>query len=180
MAKLPAKSPCEGLLPIKFGTCTLTELTPNAITSIAPVNGKSKAVSDALRNTHGIGFPRQNRATGKAGARCIWFGPGQAMLVGPASDAVPDAAVTDQSDGWALMRLHGAGAHSVLARLVPVDMRGSVFKHGHTARTLLYHMPVSITRTAANSFDIMVFRSMSKTAVDEFSHAMKSVAAQEN
>ncbi len=42
VAKLPAKSPCEGLLPIKFGTCTLTELTPNAITSIATVNANRK------------------------------------------------------------------------------------------------------------------------------------------
>ena len=178
MASLPVKTPCEWLLPVSVGTCTLSELTPDAITSIAPVRGKTRAVSEALKKMHGVGFPARNRATGRQGARCIWFGPGLAMLVGPVSNVVKDAAMTDQSDGWAVMRLQGRDAEAVLARLVPVDLRARIFKRGHTARTLLFHVPVSITRTGVSGFDIMVFRSMAKTAVDELVQAMKSVAAQ--
>ena len=40
-------------------------------------------------------------------------------------------------DGWACVRLDGSAAEDVLARLVPVDLRGSVFKRGHTARAQL-------------------------------------------
>ncbi len=178
MTSLPAKTPCDGLLPVSVGTCILIELTPDAITSIAPVRGKVRAVSEALKQMHGVGFPRPNRTTGQGNARCIWFGPGLAMLVGPVSKEVKDAAMTDQSDGWAVMRLQGEGAQSVLARLVPVDLRAHTFRRGHTARTQLFHLPVSITRTGINRFDILVFRSMAKTAVDALEQAMKSVAAQ--
>ena len=178
MASLLARTPCEGLLPIKIGNCSLSELTPDAITSMAPVRGKTRAVSAALSEILALGFPASNRASGKDGARCIWFGPGLAMLVGPVSNAVKDAATTDQSDGLAVMRLQGRDAQPVLARLVPVDLRARIFKPGHTTRTLLSNMPASITRSGVNRFDIMVFRSMAKTAVDEIAAAMKSVAAQ--
>ena len=86
--------------------------------------------------------------------------------------------MTDQSDGWAVMRLEGAGARDVLARLCPLDLRAPVFKRGHTARSLLGHMNASITRVGVNAFEIMVFRSMANTAVHELNEAMKSVAAQ--
>ena len=98
MTKLLARSPCDGLLPLTIGTCTLEERAPVAITSIAPARGKERTVSGALKKNHGAAFPAPNRATGKDSARCIWFGSGQAMLVGAACGALSDAATTDQSD----------------------------------------------------------------------------------
>ncbi|TCL09927.1 sarcosine oxidase subunit gamma [Shimia isoporae] len=179
MAELIAKSPCEGLLPVRAGDVTLIELDAGAMTSIAPFKGQEKAVSDALKSAHGMAFPAANRATGKEGARAIWFGQGQAILVGPEADASLGAmaAMTDQSDAWAVVRLEGEGAEDVLARLVPVDLRSSVFKRGHTARSMLQHMMVSITRVGDNAFQIMAFRSMARTLVHELEIAMKGVAA---
>lgn len=176
MADLIAKTPCEGLLPLSVGTCTLSEVLPDAITSVSPQSGKTRAVSDALKKAHAVGFPLPNRTSGKEGLRCIWFAPDQAMLVGPIPDPIKGASLCDQSDGWAIMRLKGGNCDDVLARLIPVDLRASVFKRGHTARTMLNHMPLSITRTGANSFDLMVFRSMAQTAVHEISGAMKLAA----
>lgn len=178
MVKLIAKTPCEGLLPVSAGDCSLTELAPEAITSISPEKGREKLVSDTLDSSSGISFPAVNRATGKDGNRLIWSGAGQALLLGPAQKAVKGASTTDQSDAWAVMRLDGKNAEAVLARLVPVDLRAATFKRGHTVRTMLFHMTCSITRVGANTFDIMVFRSMAKSAVHELSTAMRSVAAQ--
>ena len=178
MANLIAKTPCEGLLPVTAGTCTLTELLPEAITSIAPGKGQEKPVSEALKKAFGAAFPAANRATGKDGARAVWSGAGQALLLGAAPKPIKAAAMTNQSDAWAVMRLEGADAEAVLARLVPVDLRAAHFKRGHTARTLLFHMTCSITRVGASSFDILVFRSMAQTTVHELDVAMKSVAAQ--
>ncbi len=178
MAKLIAKTPCEALLPFTAGTCTLSEELPEAITSIAPAKGQEMAVSDALKAEFGAEFPSPNRATGKAGARAVWSGAGQALLLGPVPGAIKGAAMTDQSDAWAVMRLEGDAAEAVLARLVPVDLRAEQFKRGHTARTMLFHMSCSITRVGADAFDIMVFRSMARSAVHELSTALRSVAAQ--
>lgn len=101
------------------------------------------------------------------------------MLVGPAPNwsLKNEATVVDQGDAWAVVKLEGAGAEDVLARLVPVHVRMARFKRGHTARTMLGHMTVSVTRVGERAFQIMVFRSMAKTLVHDLQRAMESVAA---
>ena len=176
MARLVAKTPCAGLLPVTHGAVTLSELTPEAITSVAPFDGRDAAVSAALEAATGAAFPAPNRWTGTA-TRIVWTGPGQAMALG-SRVAPPDAALTDQSDAWAVVRLEGQGAEAVLARLVPVDIRRAHFPPGHAARTLLHHMTCTLLRAGDETFDILVFRSMAATAVHHIDTAMRSVAAQ--
>ena len=178
MVDLIAKTPGVGLLPIAAGGVTLDEVLPQAITSVMPLAGQDKAVSAALKTTIGAAFPAPGRITGKAGARVVWSGAGQALVLGAAVD-IAGAVITDQSDGWACMALTGGNARAVLARLVPIDLRDSAFKRGHAARTLLAHMPCVLFRTGAMRYDIMVFRSMAGTAVHDLETAMKSVAAQD-
>jgi sarcosine oxidase subunit gamma len=173
---LIARSPCAGLVPVTEGAATLTEVLPEAITFVAPFAGQDKAVSDALKAVIGLGFPAPNRTTAKAGARAIWVGAGQALVLGPAV-VVEGAALVDQSDAFACLALEGPAARDVLARLVPVDLRDGSFKRGHTARTLLNHMTCSLTRTGAERWEVMVFRSMAGTAVHEVSEAMRRVDA---
>lgn len=120
-----------------------------------------------------------NRVTGKAGAKAIWFGRAQALLVGPVPDdsLAKHAALVDQSDAWAVVELRGEGAVDVLARLTPVDVRGRVFKRGHTARTEVAHMMASITRLGEDAFQIMVFRAFGRTLLHEVTNAMEGVAS---
>lgn len=179
MAELSAISPCEGLLPLRIGSQSLTEETSGAMTSLAPGKGGDKPLSQALKVAHGLAYPALNRTTGKPGARAIWFGRGQAMLLGPVPDPAlgAHATLTDQSDAWAVVRLEGAAATDVLARLVPLDLRGKQFRRGHTARTELAHMMASVTRVGDKAFIIMVFRSMATTLVHDLKTAMEAVAA---
>lgn len=179
MVELSAKTPCAGMLPVTIGDLALTEVVPGALTSLAPLKGQITALSSVLKVAHGMDMPGVNRATGKGNARAIWFAQGQVMLIGPTPDArlADHAVMTDQSDAWAVVRLQGSGADDVLARLVPVDLRGLVFKRGHTVRTELKHMMASITRVGSNGFQIMVFRSMAHTLVHDLKTAMEAVAA---
>lgn len=179
MGDLVAKSPCAGLLPIRLGPLTLSEVDPGAMTAIAPYKGQEAALSKALRAAHGVGFPAPNRSGGGPGARAIWFGRDMALLLGPAPDPglARWAALSDQSDGWAVVRLDGVGARDVLARLTPLDLRTGVFAQGHTARSDLRHMMASITRVGAEAYQIMVFRSMAETLVHDLQTAMQSVTA---
>ncbi len=142
-----------------------------------PLKGQEKSVSEALKDALGAAFPGPGRTTGKAGARAIWSGAGQALVLGQ-KVAVGGAAITDQSDGWACMVLDGDDARAVLARLVPVDLRPSAFKTGHASRTLLGHMACALWREGKDRYGMLVFRSMAKTAVHELETAMKSVSAQ--
>ncbi|NVK15987.1 MAG: sarcosine oxidase subunit gamma [Rhodobacteraceae bacterium] len=179
MAELIAKSPCDRLLPVSLGGLSLTEEQPGSMWALAPFKGQEKGLSKALEAAHGMAFPAVNRATGKAGSRAVWFGRDMALLMGVAPDAklAKHAALTDQSDAWAVVRLDGAGAQDVLARLVPVDLRPQVFKRGHTVRTELKHMMASVTRIGPQAFQIMVFRSMAKTLVHDLKTAMEAVTA---
>ena len=179
MAELTAKSPCDGLLPVTVGALKLSEEDLGHLTTIAVFNGKDQALEAALEAAHGMKLPAPGRSTGKAGSRAIWFGRAQALLVGPVADPnlAAHAALTDLSDGWAVVRLEGARAEEVMARLVPIDLRPQVFKRGHTARTELKHMMASITRVGPKALQIMVFRSFAATLVHDLKRAMEAVAA---
>ena len=176
MAKLIAKSPCAWLLPKTIGAVDLTEVEQSHITLIAPHKGQKKAVSDALKAAVGLTFPAPNRVTG-AGARAVWCGIEQALLMGVPCPDLAGAACIDHTDAWAIVRIDGVDAAAVLARLTPIDLRVSQFKRGHTARTLIGHMTGSITRLGANAFEVMVMRSMAETLVHELSQAAQNVAA---
>ena len=167
MAKLNAKNPADGLLPLTEGEMTLAEVEAREIWSVAPYPGAS------------AGIPSPNRSSGKEGARMIWAGRDQALWIGtraPDPKLAETAALTDQSNAWTVVRLEGQGSGDALARLTPLDLRDSQLKRGHTARTLVGHMTAQITRTT-KGFEIMVFRSMAGTLVHELHVAMQSVAA---
>ena len=178
MGELKARAPLAGLLPLTIGEATLEEVETGHMTSLAPF-GDASDFSGVLEKAHGMAMPKPNRATGKDGARCIWFGRGEVLLVGPAPDKAlgEHAAVVDLSDGWACAALSGAASVDVLARLVPVDLRSTTFKRGHTARTQVMHMSASITRIGADRFHILVFRSMGSTLVHDMKQAMAAVAS---
>ena len=172
MVKLVAKSPAEGLVPVETGETRLTENIYEAITWVAPLDGKEKAVAKAL----GLPWPKPGEITGEDEHLAIWTAPGQALILGPPV-APRGAAVADQSGGWCVLVLEGADAREVLARLTPLDLRDSAFPEAHTARTLIGHMTASLTRIAPDTYEIMVFRSMAKTAVHELTRAMDAAAA---
>lgn len=174
MAKLIALTPCAGLLPIAQGKIEVTEILPDRLMSVAPLTGKNKAVSVELKSQIGAVLSGVNRRSGAV----TWFGHGTWMVEGDvALDGL--AAVTDQSDAWAVVSIAGAGSEDVLARLVPIDLRAKTFKKNHVAKTMLGHLSVTITRTAANTFEIMVMRSMAKTLVHDLDVAMRGVAARD-
>ena len=179
MVELKARTPLQGLLPLRIGGISLDEVNPGVMTSLAPFCGQGEALSAALLEAHGMAAPAPNRVSEQGDARAIWFGREMILLSGP--EPVPrlarHAALTDQSDAWAVARLEGRGAADVLARLCPLDLRCQVFAPGHTARSLVQHMQASITRLEADAFQIMVFRAFGRTLVHELTVAMEGVAA---
>jgi sarcosine oxidase subunit gamma len=71
----------------------------------------------------------------------------------------------------------GANAPMVLARLIPLDLRLAAFAVGSVARTALNHMQAVILRPSEAEIQLMVFRSMARSAWHEIEAAMKTVAA---
>lgn len=178
MAELIAKSPLAGTAPLTRAGTTLAEASAGPITSIAPFPGREKQVNAALKPL-GLTFPAPNTHSAKGMARLLWAGRDLAFLAGvPAPDALAEhAAITDQSDGWAVLSLTGPVAGDALMRLVPLDLRAAAFPIGRTTRTALNHMQMQITRVAPDAFEIMVFRSMARTAWHELADALDMLQA---
>lgn len=175
MVKLLPLTPCAGLLPIEVGDVSLREVVVERISSVAPFKGQEKAVSAALKEQFGLGLSAVGRIATKGAAHVQWCGHGNWLV--RAEVTLEGAAVTDQSDAWAIVEIAGPGVEDVLARLVPLDLRAATFKKGRTARTMLGHMNVSVTRVGSQAFEIMAMRSMAGTLVHELERAMKGVAA---
>jgi heterotetrameric sarcosine oxidase gamma subunit len=173
--ELIAKSALEGQSET-VGTVVLTEIDVGPITSIAVLPGGAKAVAKGLRAL-GLAMPEPGTFAEKKGARIVWTGREQAFLMSADCPALDGAVVTDQSDGWAVLSVSGPGSVDVLARWVPVDLRLAAFPVGSAIRTQLNHMNVILMRTGDHAVEIMVFRSMARTAWHEMETAMHMVAA---
>lgn len=175
MPELIAKSALEGRR-LSLGGVTLSEAVAGPITSIAVLPGGARAVAKGLK-TLGLTMPEPNSFIEKKGARIVWSGREQAFLTGVEPPALEGAAVTDQSDGWAVLALSGPAAVDVLARLVPLDLRLGACPVGRALRTQVNHMNAVILRTGDYAFEIMVFRSTARTAWHELETATHMVAA---
>ena len=167
MPNLIAKSPLSGQTALTVAGTTLEEAHLNRLTSIAPFPGQGQAVAAALNQA----FPAPNT---HANGLC-WTGADQAFLIGrTAPDLSGIAAVTDQSAGWAALRLTGPLATEALMRHVPLDLRKMA--SGQAARAPLGHMQMILLRED-DGFLILVFRSMARTAWHEVEAALTMLAA---
>lgn len=168
MPELIAKSALAGRPPVTRAGTTLAEATPGAITSIACFPGTLADVTAKLGT-----FPAPNRVSGNL----VWTGPEQAFLLGaPAPDLAGIAAVTDQTGGWAALRLTGPKAADALMRLYPLDLRPAHFPPGTCARAPIGHMQ-SVLIAEEGAFLLLVFRSMARTAWHEVETALDALEA---
>ena len=90
-------------------------------------------------------------------------------------------AINDQSDAWVGLTLTGGDWRAAMARLAPLDLAAEAFAPGCTARSLLGHMPVSITAVGnARGTDgiwLFVMRSYLGSAVHDLTRALRGTAA---
>ena len=164
-------------LPVTVGALTLGEWPIGDAHLIAPFRDRTDAVSEALA-PYGLRFPAPGESlTAEGGARIDWAGRGRALYSGPLPDLAGLAAVTEAASGLAACRLEGPGAELALNHLVPIDLSPEAFPEGRTARTLLGHMSVSLSREGPEAFGLLAMRSMAGTLVHELTRAMRQSSA---
>ena len=84
------------------------------------------------------------------------------------------ASISDQSDGYAVTRLSGEGARTVLQRGAAIDFHPQTFSAGSAATTLIAHIGVIIWQVDDQpSYDVATFRSFSHS----FRHWLDQTAA---
>lgn len=178
MPDLIAKSALSGFAPVTRLNTTLVEGQVGPITSIQPSPGRAPQVG-AILAPLGLAFPAPNGQSVNGTTRLIWAGRETAFLIGaePPLGLSDHAAITDQTDGWAILTLTGPAAVDALMRPIPLDLRAAAFPPGRAIRAPLNHMQAILIRTGAEAFEIMVFRSMARTAWAELAEALEVLEA---
>ena len=114
-------------------------------------------------------------AIGRAEDHVIWTAVDQWFVLGARPDVADCAAVTDQSDAWAMLDLTGDGWRDVLARLAPLD--ADIFEVGQVARTEVAHM-AGMVIGIEGGVRLAVMRSFASNLHHHVVDAMQSVTAQ--
>lgn len=83
------------------------------------------------------------------------------------STLAPKADCVDQSHGRVRIRVSGGKVEQMLAKGTAVDLASVAFPVGHATTTLIGHIAAHITRTDAESFEIIVLRGFAESLWDD-------------
>jgi heterotetrameric sarcosine oxidase gamma subunit len=149
---------------------TLSEQQPGSIVQVAAWPGHDAALRAAIAKATGLKIAEApgSGAAAKTGA-AFAFAPGRWLVVGDneglasaLSTAIGDSGtVTDLSHGRTALRIDGAKAEWVLAKLFAIDF--GAIAVGNAVSTNHHEIFAQIQRTGPSRFDLYVFRSFARS-----------------
>lgn len=124
---------------------------------VAERKGQGAALNSKVQELFGLELPGAGRVSASSGITAVWAGPGQWLLIASSAngrDLERDlrgpldgiAAVADQSDSRAVVKVSGPKAREALAKGIPIDLHPKVFKAGDAAITHASHIGVTLWR----------------------------------
>jgi heterotetrameric sarcosine oxidase gamma subunit len=147
----------------------VTALAGLGLASVIVRDGQGEALRSTMRVRWAIEPPNTPRVGKGNGCDLVWSGPGQWLAVSGSQDIAVSlaaelggiAAVTDQSDGRAMLRISGPRARDVLAKGCAVDLHSRVFRTGDAALTAIAYVGVHLWQVDDSpTYDFAVPRSM--------------------
>jgi heterotetrameric sarcosine oxidase gamma subunit len=156
---LTQTSPLGGFEVTRNGT-SLMELCSLSLVSVSPMAGGEDGFKIAIEKLFNKATPAGSMTLIDEGcflmpsAHNQWFFGNENYVSDPLSEAVSAfgkvtskrLAMTDQSDAWAVLQLTGRKASEALQHLCQLDCRNHAMPVGATARTMMAHLSVIITR----------------------------------
>jgi len=169
---LAAASAFTDLKSSKHAALTIDIRDDMTIASIASAKGKAADVKAALTAAYGVTPSDKLERVAGDGIAFIWHGPDQWLAVAERGANGRDlelelkpvlagiAAVVDQSDGRAVVRVSGSRVRDVLAKGIAIDLHPSVFKANSAAITHAAHIGIVMWQLDEQpTYEIAMFRS---------------------
>lgn len=178
---LEARSPFAGVLGdygIDRAGVTVTDLDGTGIASVLALKTSGIALGETVRVEFGIDLPDGPRRVANKDTAFIGVGDGRWLAISETggNDFAQDlgerlaglAGVTDQSDGFGLVRLGGPDVRRTLAKGLGIDLSPEAFPIDAVAATALGHIGVTIWRRedapeGTPVFEIALFSSMAQS-----------------
>lgn len=131
-------------------------------------HGDDAALEKHFASAYGIEPPETPRVVSGNGLDLVWSGPSQWLVLSrnprmPSELAVAlkGAAVSDQGDARAILRLEGARVRDALAKGCPIDLHPKAFRRGDTALTVIGGIGVQLWQAESeDALHVAIFRSM--------------------
>ena len=159
------------------------------LATVAVRRGQGEALARKIRDRYGIALPLGGYRSEAGGVAFAGTGPetwlaaqergGNSFAVSLGEEIGAAASVSDQSDGYAVLRLTGPKLRETLGKMVPLDMHPRAFPVGAVASTVAMHIGATLWRLddgpgAVPVFEIAVFRSLAGS----FWHALSESSAE--
>lgn len=184
--KLTPKAPLNGYGET-FGMTALEEVTGMALVSIATPRGGAAGLTSIVQSAYGCALPDAGKTTISEDMSLRLLGLQQdqafALFAYKGDRAVAEIEdklgtlgyYTDQSDGWAMLRLSGPAALAALERICPLDLDEAAFPIGTVARTVMEHMGVIVLREGTDAFLLLGARSSAANFLHAVEQSVRNV-----
>lgn len=173
----------EGLL-TPTGTAHGVVVSPRDDLQIATVIAHDRAtMAQKLRDALQIELPTLPKRVVAGDVALLGIGPRTWLALSRAGQLAirlervlgPAAAVTDQSSGYAVLRVSGPKARAMFEKGLAVDVHPGTFSTGDVASTTCAHIGVSVWQIDdAPTYEVALFRSYAAS----FGHWLKQSAAE--
>jgi heterotetrameric sarcosine oxidase gamma subunit len=140
-----------------------------ALARLIARKGRADDLAAAVRSRYGLDLPSTPKRVVQGGLAFIWSGPGQWLAVAEdgrdlarelAEAAGAFAAVSDQSDGLAVLRVSGPHARDTLIKGVGLDLHPRAFGPGDAAATVIAHIGAQLWQLDDRpTYEIAIYRS---------------------
>jgi methylglutamate dehydrogenase subunit D len=184
-------APFAGLPAVPAEDCGLIVRERNelGLATILARKDKSAWLARRIREHFGLELPQGARRTQSSDLALVGMGPGAWLAIreGAANELAKSlqesigelASISEQSDGYAVLRLSGPKVRDALCKLVPVDLHPRAFRVGDAACTVAAHIGVTMWRLDDDTdgspvFELALFRSFAAS----FWHALYVSAAE--
>lgn len=173
--QIAAMSAFAGVSASGAGGVTVSDRDGLGIATVLVRKGRADALAARVRDRFGIVLPRGPQRAAHGAIAFVgtgsetWLATGEnggnAFAASLRTELHDDAAVVDQSDGYAVLRVTGRNVRDALAKGVPIDWHPQAFRVGDVASTLVAHIGVVLWRLddgpgGRAMFEIAVFRSL--------------------
>lgn len=156
---------------------TMAELGDFELVQVMARRGQWSAVAQACTEGYGKAAPAKPQAVSAEGALLIWSGPDQFLVLSKRGEGsamerarlafAGMASLSEQSDGRSMLRISGARARDMLAKVCSLDLHPAVFPVGAAAATSIDHTSVNLWRGEDSSdeavFHLLVFATFAES-----------------
>jgi sarcosine oxidase subunit gamma len=171
------RSPWHGILSGNFASeldagVTVEPRVELGLATLILRRGETKRFVAKMAELYGVQVPSGPTVARGARLDLGWAGPEQwlavssqrAIAAGLAVELSGIAAVSDQSNGKAILRVSGSKTRDALAKGCPLDLHPRSFRPGDTALTAIAHVPVHFWQVdEAPTYDLAVPSSMAES-----------------